>query len=295
MKNLIKIFLVSCLAACGGNSHLEKSCEITEVSTGIEIATTLDDARRLLNNGKQIAFGLDWIILEQKDGKIIKRLRPDAEEKLDEAIRDYPDVLLHPGIFIEIVDEVFWNPDRTPSEMTDRNLKEQDFQAALEAIQLVKRKMPNAKVGTLIPPEAWFVDPYSLELFTKFIPHVDWLATDIYFWTVHPNEISSKLKAANDFADKMRSVKPDIKLFMVFQGFAPVDWDQDPSKWTIDQKKAFRNAMIELFHITDKKYDGSVIWYWEGFPELPSFVFGKRFPSDVKQIYLDGLKILCEK
>jgi hypothetical protein len=275
------------LVGCGGGGVDERAgpTSAAEMTLQFQHTDSLALAREIRAQGRQPIFDATALLLDLNT----KRLRADAGARLDRAHAEHPGVLDLSGLMIEVVDEVFLSPEGTVSTPAQQRL---DLKEALDAIALLRARFPRAKLGVVVAPEAWLADANVVGNFDQLLLHLDWAATDTYFWTTNVADAQVKLRAAREFANHVAQRAPAVKRWIVVQGFAPIDFGPNPAQWDADKKSAFSALLGQLFGIGAAQYHGAVVWGWN-LPDSHYLKPFRVFPEGLKKVYRDGLATQC--
>lgn len=280
MKKFLPVILSVFLVACGGGDNgISSTCEVSTISTGLDVVGTTDDAQVIINKGGKAFLALHQIY-NLSDGTLL----PNAERILVDFYSNNKNLLDNPKLYVLLADEPFWLSD---PNLTKEQNRLKNYNNIIEIITLVNRVMPLVKVGFVANPEAWIEDPEIIPLLKKAVALTDWTSTDIYFFTTDKTEVENKLKAANDFIN----FSPNKQKFMAIQGFAPTNFGKNVSSWSEKDKLDFSSALNQLVNIGINRYNGVIIWGWYMTNEDQNLVFGRYFSEDLVNVY----KLLIKK
>ncbi|MES2039385.1 MAG: discoidin domain-containing protein, partial [Pseudomonadota bacterium] len=215
-------------------------------------------------------------------------LRPDAEQILNNAVAQYPQ-LFASGARISIVDEPFWNG----KDMVQGQALEDEITALRLGIAMMQRKLPWAKFGlNLVGLES--KQPQMMDAMKKLLTptggvsiSLQWLSSDIYVSSFDIAERNSAFNAANWFANYMKTTAPfnTMERWLVVQGFGPFAHNvAPPPGWSVGMENDFKSIMSTM-GIAGLNYTGLVVWGWDEASELDDRFTGKYFSTNVRRVY----------
>lgn len=288
-RGRIGIFLLSAfLTACGGGGTTPtsappaKSQLVGEIfSTPAQLSTAelaftagyagnLTTSRAIKAAGKTNLVDLLLLFPEPTaQGRVLDRLRPDAEQRLIAYISSNGD-LLTPGVRVLILDEIFWNP---PDQSDSDAVLQPQLEAFQAAVALVKKHIPNASVGITVTPYATFGRPNTLRFIQTALKNLDWVGTDPY-WLGDRSVIPALHEWSASFHSLAKSAKPTLETWFVAQAFRLPSLDLPTF-----------NAYIAQHLLDAERYDHVLFFGWQFASELDPSTAGKNFPVETKQLY----------
>jgi hypothetical protein len=233
--------------------------------SSMDFTGNLNTAMLIKQQGREPILGLGSMLFDA-DGFA----KPNAAQILDNAIARFPS-LFTPGLLIELIDEPFMG---SSGAKLQRQINDVNMLAVL-----LKSRVPNASVGIVVAP-TWNQESHIIPSMEAVIANMNWLSTDTYQLTLGDN---TAVNLANEFSAYMNQYHPNMPIFLIVQGFAPV-YSTKPSDWTateINQYIAFMNSMVTAA----AAYDGVLIWGWTKVYELDDAFAGKNFPQVIKNLY----------
>lgn len=203
------------------------------------------------------------------------KMKPDAPTILDAAISRFPSLFSY-GTVIEVFDEPF---------LERNSISNAEKIASINAVSaLLKSRIPGVSIGVAIAP-VWGSDPDMIPSFEAIVHNLQWVATDPYMQTLGYENVY--VEYANQFSDYMRRFHPELKTWLIVQGFAPV-LSKKPSEWTITEIESFKKLLNGMYQ-SSLKYTGVMIWGWNSVNELDDAYNGNNFPDEIKKLYLSVL------
>lgn len=242
-----------------------------------EYTGSLFVARAIVQQGRTPVLDMGGMLLDPQGV-----LKPNARQILSDAIARFPDVFHASNLRIEAVDEPFWDDGNPPS---GAGLASQIATLQSE-IDLIHALLPNAAIGVTVAP-VWDTVPIMVPSIEALLPNLQWLATDVYAQSLDPGAQAHALSLARQFASYMRSHHPSMPIWLIVQGFAPVN-EPPPDQWGPDRIATFERFMKSMSKIVASQYSGVLIWGWDFVNELPPQYAGKYFPESIKEFYREA-------
>jgi hypothetical protein len=258
----------------GGAVNEGRDIESQAFHATYEYTGSLLVARSIVRQGRVPVLALGGMLLDANG-----LLRPDADTILSNAIAQFPDVFHAPRLQIEAVDEPFWNGDDPPSGAALSNA----IAAIQTEIALIHARVPNAAVGVTVAP-VWDTVPIMAPSVEALLPQLQWLATDVYTQSLDPASQAHALTLAAQFAGYMRAHHPAMPIWLIVQGFAPVN-GPPPDQWGSDRIATFESFMRSMSAIGASQYSGVLVWGWSFVNELPPQYAGMHFPAQIRAFY----------
>jgi hypothetical protein len=197
----------------------------------------------------------------------------DAEAELTGYVQQNAP-LLTPGVRVLLADELFWQSGQTPD--APEALQPQ-LDALAAAVALVRKHIPQAKVGFTITPYAMIGRPNSLEYAKRAIALVDWVGTDPY-WLGGDN-----VQALNDwsrgFNAMAKQANPAVETWFIAQAFKLPGWDT-----------ATFNAFTKEQLAAAESCDNIMFFGWQFVSEIEPGAAGMFFPADTRALFSKYLK-----
>lgn len=289
-KFFVAALLSTLLAACGGGgggsdapgdpSVVGQKLIGEVIATPSEIAstefrTTAGYAGNVTASNALQAAGKENLLdlLFMLDGARNK-VAGDAEARLAQYVQDNAG-LLTPGVRVLIADEVFWNAADTGD--TDAVLQPQ-LDALRDAASMVRRSIPQARIGITVSPYAVTGRPNTLEYVKRAIALVDWVGTDPY-WLGDPANLQSLDEWSRTFHGMAKQANPAVETWFIAQAFKDPAWDE-----------ATFNRFIAAQLSYAEQYDHILFFGWQFASELGSSSAGMNFPLETKRLYSKYLK-----
>jgi hypothetical protein len=197
-----------------------------------------------------------------------------AEARLAEYAKQNA-ALLTPGVRVLIADELFWNPDAAAPD-ADAILQPQ-LAAFADAVALVRKYLPQAKVGATITPYAMIGHPNSLEYAKRAVALVDWVGTDPY-WLGGDN-VQALEDWSRTFNGIAKRANPAVETWFIAQAFKLPAWDT-----------ATFNAFTRQQLATAESYDAILFFGWQFVSEIDISAAGMNFPAETRALFGKYLK-----
>lgn len=288
-KNLLQLFLVFALAGCGGGGAeptaplpspvprlvgevfgSPEEVRDAELFSNIGYSGNvgaLETAREIQRSGRKNM--LDFLFLFPMNDAGSIRLIADAESKLDRYIAQNKD-LLEPGVRVYLIDEMYLRAAQTKAGT-------REYQAQLEGLAsgsaLVRRKLPEAKLGISFSPYAYFADPAVKPFVEQAIAQVDWVGTTTY-WLGDETVISALHDWSRMLPATVKAAKPSVETWYIAQAFRDPSWD----------RQLFRSYMETELRISDQ-YDAIIFFGWQETSELSKQSAGRLFEPETRAVY----------
>jgi len=199
---------------------------------------------------------------------------PDAEARLI-AYAQANAALLKPGTRVLVADEVFWRPGEQAPD-TEAVLQPQ-LDALRAAIALVRKVLPQAKVGITVTPYAAIGRPNTLEYSKRAIALADWVGTDPY-WLGGDN-VALLHDWSRTFHAVAKAANPTVETWYIAQAFKLPDWNT-----------ATYNAFIKQQLVYAEGYDHILFFGWQFVSEIDASTAGMHFTGDTRALYSAYLK-----
>ena len=290
-KFVVAALLASLLVACGGGGGSSEALSVPPPIAGqklvgeviavpseiasTELRTTAGYAGNVTASNALQAAGKENLLdlLFMLDGARNK-VAADAESRLAQYATDNAN-LLTPGVRVLIADEVFWNP--ADSSDTDAVLQPQ-LDALRDAVTMVRRYIPQARIGITVSPYAMTGRPNALEYAKRAIASVDWVGTDPY-WLGDPANVQSLDDWSSTFNTLAKRANPAVETWFIAQAFKDPAWDE-----------ATFNRFIAAQLSYAEQYDNILFFGWQFTSELAGSAAGKNFPLETRRLYSKYLK-----
>lgn len=277
------------LAGCGGGSGDAPAAQVpsTQRLVGEIFATPADLATAELQTnagyagnvatsgaiqaaGKQSLLDMLFIFYGAgTQGRNHDKVADDAEQNLLRYIANNR-ALLVPGVRVLILDEIYWNP---PDARDTNAVLEPQLQALKAGVALVRKHLPQARIGITVTPYAAMDRPNTLAYIQRAIALVDWVGTDPY-WLGDPATIPSLHQWSRSFHTLAKAAHPAVETWFIAQAFKFQNWDT-----------AVFNAFIaEQLGYADQ-YDHVLFFGWQHTSELDPASAGKFFAPATKDLY----------
>jgi hypothetical protein len=183
--------------------------------------------------------------------------------------------LLTPGVRVLVADELFWNPDSAAPD-SDATLQPQ-LAAFADAVALVRKYVPQARVGVTITPYAMIGHPNSLEYAKRALALVDWVGTDAY-WLGGDN-VQALEDWSRTFNATAKQANPRVETWFIAQAFKMPAWDT-----------ATFNAFTQQQLATAESYDAILFFGWQFVSEIDISAAGMNFPAATRAMFSKYLK-----
>ena len=207
-------------------------------------------------------------------GRKHDKVADDAEEKLAHYIAEHPQLLV-PGIRVLIMDEIFWNP---PDTSDDVQVLQSQLDALRAGIALVRKHIPQAKVGITVTPHVTTGRPNTLSYVWRAVALVDWVGTDPY-WLGDSATVPALHEWSRTFHGLAKHANPSVETWFIAQAFKDPLWDA-----------AMFNAYIAHQLGLAEQYDHMIFFGWQHTSELDPAYAGKHFSVESKRVYEKYLK-----
>lgn len=207
-------------------------------------------------------------------GRSHNKVADDAEEKLTRYVADNRR-LLKPGIRVLIMDEVFWNPPDTSDTV---QVLQPQLDALREGVALIRKYIPDAKVGITVTPHAATGRPNTLAYIQRAVALVDWVGTDPY-WFGDTGNVQMLHEWSRSFHGVAKQANPSVETWFIAQAF------KDP-RWDVTTFNAYMAQQL----VYAEQYDHLIFFGWQHTSELDPAFAGRLFPTESKRVYSKYLK-----
>ena len=288
----LQLALAATLSACGGGgdgtipapearlvgeifgspAHVANAELATNIGYGGNV-NNLETSRAILAAGK--ANVLDFLFLFTTHERNKLRLEKDAAARLDNYIAQHPDLLV-PGVRVYLVDELYLH-----AAIAGEN-DPQEYQAQLESlqrgVQLVRQKLPDARIGISFSPHAVLVKPMVMPFIQAAISRVDWVGTTSY-WLGDKATIPALHDWSRTLPAIAKAAQPRIETWYIAQAFRDPAWD----------KQVFQEYIATELRLAES-YDGIIFFGWQETSELSEQFAGRFFEPETRALYSRFLK-----
>ncbi len=202
------------------------------------------------------------------------KIADGAEARLAQYVRDNAN-LLTGGVRVLVADEVFLNPAGTSD--TQAVLQPQ-LDALRDAASMVRRYIPQARIGITVSPYATTGRPNTLAYAKRAIALVDWVGTDPY-WLGDPGNVQALDDWSSSFNALAKQANPAVETWFIAQAFKDPAWDGATFNRFIASQLAYA-----------EQYDNILFFGWQFTSELGSSAAGMNFPPETRRLYSKYLK-----
>ncbi len=277
--------LLACGGGGGGSSPAPASRQVlvgdifgsaaeipsADIQSTIAYTGNLPTAYAVKNAGKQNMLDMLFMF---PPGRKHDTLASDAEAQLIAYANANPGLLV-PGVRVLVLDEVYWNP---PDQSDSNAVLQPQLDALQAAVALVRKHLPQVKVGITVTPYASFGRPNTLEFIKRAVALVDWVGTDPY-WFGDDTLLTGLNAWSRDFHGIAKAARPSVETWYIAQAFRP----------PTGSLATFNSYMAtQLGHA--QQYDHMLFFGWQFVSELDPALAGKNFPADTRRLYQPYLK-----
>jgi hypothetical protein len=198
----------------------------------------------------------------------------DAEAKLVAYAKEHG-TLLTPGVRVLVADELYWHPNDPAAD--DVDVLQHRLEAFTTAAALVRKHIPQARVGVTITPYAMIGRTNSMEYAKRAIALSDWVGTDPYWFG------GDNVKELNDWSHSFSAVakqaNPAVETWFIAQAFKMPEWDT-----------ATFNAFTKEQLAAAEGYDHILFFGWQFVSEIDTSAAGMHFGAETKALFSKYLK-----